>query len=308
MKIAITCFNLGWLAGGPRLIFAQARAMQQMGHSVTIYAPDFDPGMYPELTRGLHIVSVPSQRTLFTQDKFKTTLGNVRRKIRDERAQAALARTMAQRLDADFDVVNCHDFSYRIIPFYKARNPHSKILWTTHEPPFIYLPKPHKIYDALSRAYNWYQMNALQRKYVPLVDGVVLLNERNKRWAESCGFKAVTAYPGVDSAYFHAPVKQRAQGDLSVRVLCVGAPNQYRRFEDTLRATGLLRQRGYDASVTVVGKNIWNEDTYCEFLKSIARDGGFADHAMFRLHCTRHTRSRARGTISDSPDRSPACR
>ena len=282
MKIAITCFNLGWLAGGPRLIFEQARGMQKLGHKVVIYAPDFDSKIYPQLSQGLDIRTVRFGKPIFGKDTSNSILKRIQRKFGDEHAQMAVARAMADALDADTDVLNCHDTSYRIAPLYKERNPKGKVLWTMHEPPFGYLPKSDVLYDILSRLFNWWR-NISIRKYFKFIDAVVVVNERNAEWVRSRGLKVGIVRPGVESDQFYGPVKPRRAGDKKVSILCVGAPNKYRRFEDTIRAVGILRQEGYDARVTVLGKNIWNENEYCEFLKSIARDGGFADRATFRF-------------------------
>jgi len=283
MKIAIACFNLGWLAGGPRLIFEQAIALEQLGHKVVIYAPDFDANIYPDLSKKLDIRRVAADRPLFIHEKSGSIFANVRRKIAEERAKKTLARAMVEALDSDTDVLNCHDFSYIMVPAYKNKKKEGKVVWTMHEPPFMYLPKTGFIYDILSRAFNIYR-NFSTKRYFRHIDAVVVVNERNKRWAIAHGLRNVgVVRPGVQADHFYGPVKHRKAGDKKIRLLSVGAPNQYRRFEDTMLATTRLREAGYDARVTIVGKNIWHEDTYCEYLKSIARDYDFFDKAEFHF-------------------------
>ena len=74
MKIGIVCFNL-FIAGGARLIFNLAHILQEKGHKVVIYTPQFEAADYGELARGLDI-RVVKTATPITYFKSKKP-GNV---------------------------------------------------------------------------------------------------------------------------------------------------------------------------------------------------------------------------------------
>ncbi len=273
MKIAITCFNLSWQAGGVRLIYSEARALKNLGHRVIIYAPDFNPEVYPELAAELDIRAVSPPRPIFWQYKSKNLWKRIFEKLGRGRAVSLAAEKIAAAMDADFDIVNLHDFSYLLAPLYKRRNPKAKIVWTMNDPPYNYLPKSNFLYDVLSRAYNaWKDIS--ERRYFRFVDAAVTLMEGNKKWLEERGMRAEVVWSGLDFEKFYVPLKQPKKKSDRWNFLCVGALNRYRRFEDAISAIKILRDKGYDIFLKIVCKNIWQEDEYKKELEAFVSDHG----------------------------------
>lgn len=260
MKIAIICFNLRWQAGGTRLIFSEAQALEKLGHKVVIYAPDFDRRVYPELWSGLEIRRVESGARLFWQYTGASIVRRVKEKLAHEKGLIRLAGDIARSVDGDFDVVNLHDFAYIAAPFLKSKLPKARVVWTMNEPPYQYLPKEAFLYDFLSRAYNFYK-DLSARKYFRAIHGVAVLVNRYKKWAEERGMRARVIRSGLDFQKFYSPPKSIA-GKSKFKILSVGALNRYRRFEDTVRAAKILREAGFDVRLQIVAKNIWKEDAY----------------------------------------------
>lgn len=272
MKIAIVCFNLSWQAGGVRLIYSTAHAFRKLGHQVTIYSPEINESVYPDLRRGLDIRVIAPPEPIDWQYKSMSLLRRIFEKIKREKQFAATVDSIGKAMDSDFDIVNVHDFSYHLAKFYKSKNPRAKIIWTMNDPPYMYLPKSNFVYDILSRLFNAYK-DIIERKYFKFIDEAVVLVERNKKWVEERGIEGKVVWSGLDFERFYAPVKS-ISGKNSFTILGVGALNQYRRFEDLIKAVSLLIERNYNIKMTIVCKNIWNENDYKdELIKLVKQEG-----------------------------------
>ncbi len=281
MKIAIVCLNLSWQAGGVRLIYSLAHALEKPGVRVVIYAPEINESAYPDLRKGLDIRVIPSPMPIAWQYASEGLIGRTREKLARGRTLAAAGRKIAEAMDGDFDIVNLHDFSYQIAPLYKQKNPRARIIWTMNDPPYMYLPKESFLYDIASRVFNWYE-DIVERKFFRFIDAVVVLVRRNKAWAEERGMKGKVVWSGLDFDGFWAPPKRIEKKNEYV-VLGVGALNKYRRFEDIVYAVKILRERSFNVRAIIVCKNIWKEDTYRDKLLAYARERGVGEYINFRL-------------------------
>jgi len=257
MKIAIVCFNLGWQTGGPRLIFSFAHALMRRGHKVVIYAPDYDPTTYPELSRGLDVRKIVPLRPVSWQYRTKGLFGRILEKFAQRRAVNLLAEEAARVMEDDFDVVNFHDFAYKAAGWYAKKNPRATAIWTMNDVPYMYLPKASFLYDLASRIWNAYA-DLIERRSFRHIRAAVVFIERNRRWAEQRGMKTGLIWPGIESDAFYAPVKRFSGPKKSFTLLGVGAFNKYRRYDDIVSAAALLRKEGYDTKVLLIAKDIWN--------------------------------------------------
>ena len=273
MKVAIICFNLKWQAGGARLIFSLAHSLKEIGHKVIVFAPEVNRDAFPDLQEGLDIREVRQARSFAWTENPDGFVSKIRHKIREEKLHVETARGIAEAMDDDFDVINPHDFAYKVGKFYRKKNKRAKIIWTENDPPFVYLPKEKKIFDLLSKLFNKYKSFS-ERKYFSCIDSVVVLDKYNERWSNNRGLHARIIRSGVDFDQFFSPVKKREIGNKTVKILGLGALNKYRRFEDIILATSRLREAGYDATATVIAKNIWGEDVYKRFLEKLVSDKG----------------------------------
>jgi glycosyltransferase involved in cell wall biosynthesis len=277
MKIAIVTFNLNVDAGGNRLLFSFARALRGFGHGVVIFAPEVDKNVFPELQEGLDLREIKQRAKLDWSANPKALSSILRRKIEQERLHIETARNMADSLGSDFDIIYLSDFAYRVGYFYRKARPHSRIMWIMNEPPYQYLPKENLIFDILSRVYNrWKDISS--RRYFRVVDRVFVLDSYNKKWCEERGLASVVVRLGVDFKNFYLPVKDftpRAKAK-KIRVFALGSLNQYRHYEDTISATKILRDWGYDATALIIANDRWDEKEYREKLLQLIRDNNLA--------------------------------
>lgn len=281
MKIAIVCLNLSWQAGGVRLIYSSAHAMKKFGHHVIIYAPEINETAYPDLRRDLDIRVIPLVKPIAWQYQSSNVFARVFEKIKRERTLMRAVQVISEAMDNDLDVVNVHDFSYRLARVYRRRNPTARIIWTMNDPPYMYLPKANILYDLLSRWWNAYK-DIAERKYFKAIDAAIVLVRRNKQWVEERGMKGKVVWSGLEFERFSSPPKH-ISGKKTFTVLGVGALNKYRRFEDIVAAVRILRGRKHDVRAVIVCKNIWGEDDYAEELVGFAQKEGVSAHVMFHF-------------------------
>jgi glycosyltransferase involved in cell wall biosynthesis len=282
MKIGIVCFNLELQTGGPRLIFELARSWKKAGHTVIIYAPEFHGKYYKELWTGLPIKVIDPPRPLLWKYSSGNLWDRLRQKYDQTRLQGDIARGIAQAMDTDFDMVNYHDFAYKVARHYAARNPQAKTVWTMNDPPFMHLPKANVLYDILSRFYNRYVERVARRDFRS-IEKTVVLAEGNKKWANNHGLSADVLWCGIDFEKFYQPVKTFSTPKKSFTILGVGAFNKYRRYDDIVRAAGILRKEGYDARVLLVCKDLYNEAQDKKELLKATNDAGMDGHVDFRF-------------------------
>ncbi len=287
MKIAIVCFNLKWQAGGARLIFSLAHGLMDLGHRVFIYTPEFDEGVFPDLRKGLDIRVVPQARSFDWTENPPSFIGKIFHKIREERFHVAVAKNIALSIDRDFEVVNLHDFAYKVGFFYKKINHRAKIVWTENDPPFSHLPKKGVIRNAASRIFNSIKEYS-ERKYLNAMDSVVVLDFYNRNWAARRGLHPVVVRSGVDFETFYSPVKHISAHQKSIRILGIGALNVYRRFEDIIGAVKLLRSWGYDARALIVCKDIWRQKEYRAYLEQLVVKEKLDDCVTFKFEGVSH--------------------
>jgi len=178
MKIAIVSLNLEWQSGGSRQILELARGLKN--HEVVIYAPKKNEGAFSSLQDGLKVCRVEVEQPDWSNPKG--LLAKVFYKIKQYRVQKAACKQIAEQMDADFDVINCHDYSYPVQYFYKKRNPKVRTVFTMCEPPYSYRPKKNPLMDFASRVYN-FLLDRLERKYL-VADVTAVVAPYEKEWIE----------------------------------------------------------------------------------------------------------------------------
>lgn len=271
MKIAIVCFNLEWQAGGTRLIYSLARGLKNQGHTAVIYAPAVNERAFPELRSGLDIRVIPPPYEFLWNKKISGFLNKITAKLREDRLHEIMAKKIADSMDADFDVVNVHDFAYRVAFYYRQRDLKAKILWTENDPPYMYLPKKNFIYDLSSKIYN-YMRDVFATKHFKAIDKVAVLDFYNRDWCRARGLNPVVIRSGVDFDAFYHPAHMRIGSEPIFTVFSLGALSPYRRFEDIIYASKLLHDQGYAIHTSIVCKDIWNAKDYRHKLEKLAKE------------------------------------
>jgi glycosyltransferase involved in cell wall biosynthesis len=285
MKIGIVCVNLSFVAGGPRLVLGLAQALKKLGHNVIVYAPDFDAEHYKDYAAGLDIRIVKPHAPLIWAGRSKNIFEWAWHKIEQERRLIDASRRIADAMDADFDIINVHDFAYRAGYFYKKINLKAHIIWTENAPPHEYISKNNFFFDVLGAVYKLWK-RASSRKYFRAIDKVAVLDFLNEKWAKEQGLKNIRVIRcGVDFKKFYVPVKDFTEKakKKSVQLFALGALNLYRRYDIVARAVKILRDKGIDARALIICNNIWKEDAMIENLKKLVKELGIEQFIDFRF-------------------------
>ncbi len=278
MKVAIISPNLKAQAGGNRQILELARHLKNAGHQAVIYTPSVSADSFSHLQKELDIRVVPPVGELDWHKNPKGLFAKVRHKLAHRRAQIETQKRIAEAMDADFDVVNPHDWAYHIMRFYKQRNPRVRTVFMMCEPQYMYLPKKGFLRDMASRAYNAF-LDMTEGKYLRAADAAGVLAPAEKEWLETRGVKNVAiVLSGLDFNAFYAPARKHPGKNAEFRLLAVGIPNVYRRYADMILAADILRKKGYKIRFDIVAKNVWGDDEYCAGLAKLVKEKGLEQY------------------------------
>jgi len=186
-------------------------------------------------------------------------------------------------MDPDFDIVNVHDFSYRVGYFYKQRHSKAKVVWHENATLFVYMTRGKFLHDLAGRLY-WCVKKLQDKKYFRAMDTMVVLDHYNKRRREEAGgHDVVVVRCGLDVEKFYAPVKDfhAKAARKEVQLLALGALNAYRRYDNVVEAVRMLREWGYDARAKIVAKNVWHEDQCREDLVALVKKYNLEPYLRF---------------------------
>ncbi|MBI4085284.1 MAG: glycosyltransferase family 4 protein [Candidatus Liptonbacteria bacterium] len=283
MKIAIVSINLEAQGGGNRQILILARNLQKMGNKVAIYTVAANKGAFSKIQENLDVRVIPAPGGAMDWKAKQTGfIGRMLSRMHHYRQELEAAKTIAEAMDADFDVVNVHDFAYQAAYFYKKRNPSCRVVWTMNEPPYIHLKKDDFLSNIGSIVYNKMR-DFTEKKFIRAVDAGAVLAPFQMEWLKKRGVnESRVIISGVDFDDFYAPAKRLPQ-DLSkepfgkaqsgpLKLMTLGTPNKYRRYEDAIIAAKILRDKGLNVRLDVVANNVWQENEYCGMLEKLVKE------------------------------------
>jgi glycosyltransferase involved in cell wall biosynthesis len=287
MKIAIVSFNL-FTAGGARLTFNMAHALQALGQQVIIYTPAMESSDFGDLTKGLdiRIVSDAKRITHFTGAKPRNIFEWIRNKLKHEGEFLDASRAIARAIDADCDGINVNDSSYRTAYFFKKRNPNARAVWIVNGEPFRYLSRHNLFYDIPGHLYQFIRQRT-RRKFLRAIDAATVLAEHDRGWLDGTPIRNVAVVrAGLDFEKFYAPVKDITEKakEKKINLLALGALNAARRYDNVLEAAKWLRDWGYRPHVTIVANNIWNENAYRDSLIAYVTENALTEYVDLRFN------------------------
>jgi len=226
MRIALIIRGLDRMGGVQRHVLELAKGLRKKGHDATIYTHAYDPGaLYPELRNVAPVVVAKG------------------------------AKELAARI-APTDILNPHDRAYDVAYFYKKMH-RTPSVWTMHDLPTRAFSSMREAacrgerVGIVRRLIDRYRDAQEVMPYVRAQDAVAVLDERDRRWAqENFGKEAHVVRNGVDIERFDFVPRHVGQ---PVRLLMTGIFFPHRRFEDGIEAVRVLRERGIDATLTIIG-------------------------------------------------------
>ncbi len=287
MKIALIHSRLNHKGGSQRQAIHHALGLARRGHDVTLYtlAP-LGEDFFPELLQ-LPVVSLPGYRQK-DQRKTHVWLGFLNYIVYSRRESRA-ARTLAAMIPSDTDILYAEDrLAFRIAVFAKKRlripsvlmmNDISTKTWVWWRKAMfdhaLALPLKTRIFY---RLIDWHDV----RKFIKPHDAITVLDERTKKWTRTWLKKeSVVVRSGLDLDHFpyreHKPPEKK-----HIDLFAAGIFFIHRRYEDIIRALGLLRDKGYDARLTIVGNYSSREyQEYVELLRRLVEELSLEGHVSF---------------------------
>ncbi len=227
MRIALIIRGLDRMGGVQRHVLEVARGLRARGHEAVIYTLAHTPSaLYPELRDAAPVVV------------------------------ASDAVALAALIDPATDVLNPHDRAYDVAYHFKKKRAVPSV-WTMHDMPTRAFSSMRAAACAgttvgfLRRIINAVHDRREVLPYVRAQDTIAVLDERDKAWVRMHFNKGATVIRnGVDPlAFTYTPHAVQ----VPLHLLMAGICFPHRRFEDGIEAARLLRERGIDAVVDIVG-------------------------------------------------------
>ncbi len=259
MNIAIIVRRLDRIGGVERQALCLAKGLRERGHTVTLYTFFYNPeALFGGLRDVAPVVSLGARQGALERFLLAVPLVSffVMAYVDRRRSHA-----LALRIDRSTEVLNPHDqVVYQVAHYYKTLVRDIPSVWTMDDLP--------------TRAFTRYRDAACSGRsvgllhrvvdraldavavlpFIPAQTAVAVLDERDKAWVrEQFGKDAVVVRPGADTAGF--AYRARTAAGRPLRMLMAGIYFPHRRFEDGIRALALLRERGIEATLTIVGRS-----------------------------------------------------
>jgi len=290
MKIALIESKLDGKGGSQRQALSFASAFQKLGHEVTLYTIRYNKEKcFSDILDGLHVVALPGG---FEAPHPVGIPGfGFINYIRYSRAESDAARRLALLIDRDTEILNSHDrIGFRVATYYKnfVRNIPSVLMmsdiltkqWVAWRKAQF---DPAGKQRLKKRFFNWLVDGYEVRKFILPHEGITVLDNRTRDWVKDYfGKQAVVVRSGLDIDHFSF-VSRDGCLEKRVRILVTGIFFLHRRYEDVIRAVQLLVDRGYDATLSLVGNYTTNYEyrAYQKRLQRLVEDLGLKDRVTF---------------------------
>ncbi|MBI1975582.1 MAG: glycosyltransferase family 4 protein [Candidatus Vogelbacteria bacterium] len=232
MKIAILIRRLNVRGGAQRQALWLARCLIERGHAVTLYTFIYDKAnCYEELLYGMRVIEQYGEREL------------------------------ASRIENGTEVVNPHgEEVYRTAALYKKAHPHVRSIWmmndmATRYPSYLRAREvDQSIMASRVKVFAYRLLDWRERAlFIAPQDDIVVLDERDRAWVMQYYRKeAEVVRSGICVTEF--PFTLRAlRRERPLKALAVGILFAHRRFEDLIVAVNILKSKGYDMTLSIVG-------------------------------------------------------
>ncbi len=291
MNIALVVRRLNVRGGTQRMVAELANDLTRHGHTVKLYTFFYDREVcYPELIKDFP-VTVPDQALVERLRGHGAERGFFAF-FRTAFNENAVARDLAHRIDPDTDLLNVHDqVVYKVAYYFKkdikrvpsvwmmndtATKKHSDIRLMAMDPTL----KVSYIKQKIHALVDWYEA----RHFVSSQDRIAVLDTRDQEWAyKEYGIPTAVVRNGLDVSEFPYTQHEGITGK-KIMLFSVGILLPHRRYEDSIEAVALLREKGYDVTFNIVGGNL--EGPYHTKLKNLVTKLHVEKEVRFLGNCS----------------------
>lgn len=287
LNISILVRRLNVCGGTQRVVVELARKFKEAGHVVTLYTFFYDPEMcYPEIVKDFKVISADQEyieRICRTSAK-RGPIAFIRTYLNENRA----ARNLAQKISRDTDILNPHDpIVYRVAHYYKKLVNRAPSVWVLNDmcTKKASLRRTEQFDDSLHpsllrrtwyRLFDWLEYN----RFIKELNIIAFLDDRDKKWADEEFPQSINVVVrgGLDAEDFPYTPHMRMENK-KIFMLAVAILLPHRRFEDAIESVALLRERGYDAELSIVGGV--SDESYYKKLRMLVTERGLEDYVHF---------------------------
>lgn len=283
MKTAIVIWNLSISGGAQRQALELGKHISRSGYEkVRIYSAYVDSEKcYPELVKDLKVCS------LYNMD-FSIRRDIVHRFFYPLELLFYLkeARALVELMDKDFDIVNTHDSpAYLVGYLYKRKNGGFHI-WSVNDLPG-YLSKPlfgFGFKDLVRSCLYPLRMGLIGRilgiKIIKTIDRIVVISKMVQRDLKlNTDVDSLTVGSGLDLHCFGMK-EERPPKYTKIGILANGIFFPHRRFEDILSALVLLRQKGINVRLDIIGAEDYDRK-YSNKIRKLVEELRLEDSVVF---------------------------
>src|SRR3989344_682020 len=287
MKVAIIVRRLDGKGGTQRQALILARELISRGHGVKLYTLRFAPERcYPELSSTLDIT--PLERIL---SGFPRWWASFLGRFSGFLQETYLAKRLSSLIEHDTEVLNPHDsVAYRVAYYFKKQEirnkKHVPSVWAMNDVPAFawtydrigtFEPVRHSFFRRLvMRVLDWYD----RERFIAGQDIIAVLDHFNEGLVRKyLGRESSITRLGIDAKQFSF-VPHEPPSAPRLKMLVIGIFFQHRRFEDAIEAAALLRARGCDVSLTIIGSPK-PAPAYAERLRRLVTERELGDFVTF---------------------------
>lgn len=283
MRIGMLVNNLSVSGGYQKCVLRVSENLERRGHNVFIYTLDLNrSSCYPDIIHNFNIVSISGCRG---REKKKSKLLNyfdMRRKF----------KALANLMDTELDALIVHDeMSLNVLKFFTVHTfKETRILWILHnqlssiftdlpthfskhfestKTARIFVGKIVRVLPVILNVFNRYSL----RRAVALVDVFAVYDSFNKELVEKFLKRpANVIYGGADIEDFSNIFPKRRYSKKSLyKIISTGVVFPHRRYEDLIEAVSILRDKGLNLSLTIIGLHKFSPEYASNLLNLVRR-------------------------------------
>ncbi|PIR85937.1 hypothetical protein COU14_01495 [Candidatus Kaiserbacteria bacterium CG10_big_fil_rev_8_21_14_0_10_44_10] len=260
MKIAIVIDSILGVGGASRQALYLASELTKTGQDVAIYTYYWDENSeYKELFGNIEIISLYK-----TESEWRTASASLQENKLLKRLHQSFVlnkknlQALALLIPTDVDVINPHSSCHPITRYVKRLNPKLVSVAMINDPDLnrwsaIRFGIKENIFKKIFRFLSDLPEVLLLKQH----NKIIVLDHLNRVWMKKlAGVEATVVRSGLDIQHFAknqnrsmaAPTKND-----TIRLLGIGILMEHRRFEDAILAIKILRNEGYNATLTIIG-------------------------------------------------------
>lgn len=277
MIIAIIVRRLDRASGVERLALSLGRELRSFGHHVTYYSFFYDKEkLFAEFGDIGEVVALNPKNTAveIALQKIPFISSLVRAWVDTNRA-----KKLALLIDPKTDVLNPHDqVVYRVATYFKRHVRNAPSVWVMDDMPTRGFAQMRReacgdrpagfVRKAVNAFVDWTE----HVRFIRFQDRIAVLDNRDRDWVKEYFRKdALVIRNGTNAETFS--YKLRTEVGRPAHLLMTGIFFPHRRFEDAIRALSILKTRGVEARISIVGQYA-KADPYVQEIQNLIQELG----------------------------------